>query len=223
MCGRFTLFAKGEELKAKFKLREENSVLPSYNIAPSQSILIVSQKQETHYRQLHLAHWGLIPSWTKNPNEAPKPINARFETLKEKPYYKKAFHRQRCLIPTTGFYEWASSHGVKQPYFFYMKEYKPFALAGIYDYWPGGEETSEIVSAAIITTDANALLKPYHSRMPVIIEPHNYTHWLDPENKNTEELMAMLYPREYTELTCRAVSQYVNAPKNNDPNCIKSA
>ena len=222
MCGRFTLFAKGEELKAEFKLKEESSIPPSYNIAPSQSILIVSHKQETHYRQLHLAHWGLIPSWTKNPNEAPKPMNARFETLKEKPYYKKAFQRQRCLIPTSGFYEWASTHGAKQPYFFYIKDYKPFALAGIYDYWPGGEETAEIVSAAIITTDANALLKPYHSRMPVIIEPHNYNHWLDPENNNTEELMAMLYPREYTELTCHAVSQYVNASKNNDPNCIKT-
>ena len=221
MCGRFTLFAKEEELKVEFRLKEESTVLPSYNIAPSQSILIVSQDAETHDKHIHPAHWGLIPSWTKNPQEAPKPINARFETLKEKPYYNKAFQRQRCLIPTSGFYEWAPSHGVKQPYFFYMKGYKPFALAGIYDYWPEDEESAEIVSAIIITTDANSLLKPYHSRMPVIIEPHNYDHWLDPENKNTEELTAMLYAREYENLTCYPVSQYVNAPKNNDANCIK--
>ncbi|AIL13512.1 hypothetical protein IM40_08485 [Candidatus Paracaedimonas acanthamoebae] len=221
MCGRFTLFAKLEELKTEFELKEANSLPSSYNIAPSQSILIISQDAETYGKHLHLAHWGLIPSWTKNPHEAPKPINARFETLTEKPYYKKSFQRQRCLIPTTGFYEWTSSHGTKQPYFFYMKDYKPFALAGIYDYWPGGVETAEIVSATIITTDANSLLKPYHSRMPVIIEPHNYGHWLDPENKNTEELMAMLYPRDYEALTCHAVSQYVNAPRNNDSNCIK--
>ncbi len=96
-----------------------------------------------------------------------------------------------------------------------------YNLAGIYDYWPDGEETAEIVSAAIITTDANSLLKPYHSRMPVIIESHHYNHWLDPENKNTEELRATLYPREYDNLTCHAVSQYVNAPKNNDNQCIK--
>jgi len=103
LCGRFTLFAKGEELKAEFKLTEVSALPSSYNIAPFQSILIISQDAETHDNHLHLAHWGLIPSWTKNPNEAPKPINARFETLKEKLYYKKAFQRQRCLIPTSGF------------------------------------------------------------------------------------------------------------------------
>src|SRR3546814_8929767 len=91
------------------------------------------------------AHWGLIPSWTKNPNEAPKPINARFETLSQKPYYKKAFQKQRCLIPTSGFYEWTPSQGGKKPYFFYRENYKLFALAGIYDYWPQGEETAEII------------------------------------------------------------------------------
>lgn len=194
LCGRFTLFAKLEELKAEFKLNDVSSLPSSYNIAPSQNIFIISQDAEMCDKHLHLAHWGLIPSWTKNPHKAPKPINARFETLTEKPYYKKAFQKQRCLIPTSGFYEWASTHGVKQPYFFYMKGYKPFALAGIYDYWPGDKESVEIVSTAIITTDANSLLKPYHSRMPVIIEPHNYNHWLDPENKNTEELLAILYP-----------------------------
>lgn len=222
MCGRFTLFAKAEELKTEFELKEATSVPHSYNIAPSQSILIISQDKEVHNNNVYLAQWGLIPSWSKNPHEAPKPINARFETLREKPYYKKAFQKQRCLIPISGFYEWASDHGSKQPYFFYIKDYKPFALAGIYDYWPGGEETAEIVSAAIITTEANSLLKPYHSRMPVIIEQHNYEHWLDPENNNMEELMAMLYPRDYKNLTCHAVSKSVNTPNNNDANCIKA-
>lgn len=194
MCGRFTLFAKEEELKAEFDLKEEFSLSASYNIAPSQSILIVTQAGESKARHLDLAHWGLIPSWTKNPNEAPKPINARYETLMEKPYYKKAFQKQRCLIPTSGYYEWSSAHGAKQPYFFHCKDHKPFALAGIYDYWPGSEETAEVVSAAIITTDANALLKTYHSRMPVIIKPNAYDLWLDPNNNNTEELMSLLYP-----------------------------
>jgi putative SOS response-associated peptidase YedK len=223
MCGRFTLFANVEDLKMEFDLKETSSVPPSYNIAPSQSILIISQNAGKNTRHIHAAHWGFIPSWTKNPNEAPKPINARFETLSQKPYYKKAFQMQRCLIPTSGFYEWAAFHGVKKPYFFYREDYKLFALAGIYEYWPDGEEAVEIISTAIITTEANNLLKPYHSRMPVVIEPHNYEHWLDPENKNSEELVAMLYPRDYENLVCHAVSQYVNAPNNNDLSCIKAA
>jgi len=220
MCGRFTLFSSAEEIAQMFEV-DLPDLLPSYNIAPSQTINAIAQMPDRLKRELYRFRWGLIPSWAKDSAIAYKLINARSETASEKPSFRSAFKHRRCLIPTDGFYEWQHSEdgkAKKQPYFFSLKDGNPFALAGLWESWksPDGEV---IESCTILTTEANDILRPIHDRMPVILESKGWDMWLDPSFDNKNELQAILKPYPAEAMTAHPVSIKVNSPKNNSPEC----
>ncbi|PSB54255.1 hypothetical protein C7B61_22460, partial [filamentous cyanobacterium CCP1] len=182
MCGRFTLSQSAEALAIAFDLEEVPPVPPRYNIAPTQPIAVVrslTHSSTTSERELTYLSWGLVPSWAKDPKIGTKLINARAETLAEKPSFRAAFKRRRCLIVADGFYEWHRTPEGKQPYYFHLQDHQPFAFGGLWEHWENGNG-DVIESCAIITTAANEVLSPIHDRMPVILEPKGYDLWLDP-------------------------------------------
>jgi putative SOS response-associated peptidase YedK len=167
MCGRYTLRISVDSLVEAFEIEEyPPSLNPSYNIAPTQEVAAVVEEDEK--RKLEMLRWGLIPSWAKDPAIGNKMINARAETVSEKPSFRKAFKVRRCLILADGFYEWQKTDNGKQPYHIKMQDDSPFAFAGLWETWKNGEE---IRSCTIITTDANDLMGEIHHRMPVILHP----------------------------------------------------
>lgn len=223
MCGRFTLalFKKNAQqgFAQTFRLSDEPDLSSRYNIAPSQDIAVVVE-DSGQSRQLEWMQWGLIPSWAKDPKIGNKLINARGETVSEKPSFRAAFKRRRCLIPANGFYEWQRTEGKKQPYYFYLAENQPFAFAGLWEHWQDASG-SEIHTCTIITTTANDLMEPIHDRMPVILEPEDYDQWLDLELQDPGQLQPLLRPYVLSNLRCHAVSSKVNRPQSDDPECIE--
>ena len=215
MCGRYTLKTSVEDLARSFGWTgDAPRIAPSYNIAPAQEVLAFGGRVEE--RWMEFLRWGLVPSWAKEPK--PGPINARAETVAEKPMFRGPFRKRRVLIPADGYYEWMKTDGRKQPYYFTMEGGEPFAFAGIWEMWRGsGEE--ELKTCAIITTAPNKLAAEVHDRMPVILEPENYDSWLDPESE-TDELLARLtsYPAE--KMQVNPVSTHVNRPANDDERCV---
>jgi putative SOS response-associated peptidase YedK len=204
MCGRFTN-SKPEKIKINgINAADLEGAKPRFNIAPSQQVLSVIQTSDEKHA-LYL-HWGLIPSWSKEGNGI---INARSETLAEKPSFRDSFKRRRCLIPADGFYEWKKTGKTKQPFYFQMKDESVFSFAGIWDTWKS--DGKEIISCAIITTTPNELLSEVHNRMPAILHPSDFDTWLNNEVK-TDELSALLkpFPDEY--MKGYAVSLNVNSP-----------
>jgi len=177
-------------------------LLPRYNIAPSQSILAIIQVDDEH--EASLLRWGLIPSWRKEPKGF---INARAETLEEKPSFKESFQQRRCLIPADGFYECERTGKIAPPYFFQIRDESPFAFAGIWDTWQVGRQS--ITSCAIITTTANELLAPIHNRIPVIFPHEKYETWISGELETVRDLLT---PFPASEMTSHAVSYDVNHP-----------
>jgi putative SOS response-associated peptidase YedK len=216
MCGRYDLNTPPIRLKTRFQTdfgRIAAELVPRYNIAPSTRVPIV--RIEDGERRAALATWGLLPRWAKN-DEGVKPINARGETVAEKPMFRDAFRHRRCLIPADGFYEWKRTGTAKQPWRFTMADREPFAMAGIWDLWTRGPVPRE--TCAIVTTDANELMAKVHDRMPVIIAPEHYQAWLDPAYPDPEELLAP-FPAE--EMAAYRVSTRVNNARNEDPGLIE--
>jgi putative SOS response-associated peptidase YedK len=191
-----------------------------YNIAPTQPVLAIANDRPNEFDHLT---WGLVPSWAKDPSIGNRMINARAETLAEKPSFRNALRRRRCLIIADGFYEWKAEPGdrVKTPMFVRMKDLKPFGFAGVWEHWQSADG-SEIRSCAIVTTKPNGLMAPIHDRMPAIIRPADYREWLDPGERGAEEFLPMLgsYPAE--EMRADPVSRFVNSPKNEGPRCVES-
>lgn len=220
MCGRFTLRHSGEAIASSFQLPEVPQLQPRYNIAPTQSVSTVLGSLDSIH-QLHQLHWGLIPSWAKDTKMGARLINARAETVGEKPAFRSAFRHRRCLVVADGFYEWQRQENKKQPFYFRLQNDQPFAFAGLWEQWksPDGEE---IQSCTILTTEANDLLRSIHNRMPVILDPKDYDLWLDPAVQNTESLQQLLRPYQPEAMTSYAVSTKVNNPTNNTPECINS-
>jgi putative SOS response-associated peptidase YedK len=219
MCGRFTLRTAPAELVEIFRLLREPELAPRYNIAPTQKVAVV-RPAEGAARELTLMHWGLIPSWSKDPKMGARLINARGETVADKPSFRSAFKRRRCLIPADGFYEWAQTDGnTKQPLLIGLKNGSPFAFAGLWEHWEG--EGRPVESCTIITTHANELLRPIHDRMPVILPEERYDAWLDSDNDGRERLQEFLVPFPADELAFVAVSTAVNNPRNDSPDCVK--
>jgi putative SOS response-associated peptidase YedK len=200
----------------------ESQDLPRrYNIAPTQSVVAaIGQFSDNTQRQLRWMQWGLIPSWAKDPKIGSKLINARAETVAEKPSFRSAFRQRRCLIPADGFYEWQQVEGSrqKQPYFIRLQDERPFAFAGLYDRWasPDGEV---LETCTILTTTANELIAPIHDRMPVILYPQDYDFWLDTSSFESERLQALLIAYPSVSMTLYPVSTMVNSPKNDRPEC----
>lgn len=219
MCGRFTLDTPSEALADLFQVEAAPSMKPRYNIAPTQPVAAV-RRSLAGEREILLMHWGLIPSWAKTPEMGNRLINARSETAAEKPSFREAFKRRRCLVPTDGFYEWQRVDRRKQPYYIRMAGGEPFALAGLWEHWEG-PDGMVIESCAILTTEANALLRPIHNRMPVIIDPGDYQRWLEAEAHETGALAPLMQPYPEGRLSAIPVSPRVNNPKNDDPRCIE--
>ena len=190
----------------------------SYNIAPSQDIAAV--RSVDGRRHMALLRWGLVPSWAKAAKTGYRMINARAETVADKPSFRTAFRQRRCLIPADGFYEWGQTCNGRQPYHICMKDRRVFAFAGIWERWQGDGEV--IDSCSIIVTAANETIRPVHDRMPVIVSPHDYTAWLDPESRDPEAMKPFLRAWPADEMETFPVSTRVNRPVNNDERCIES-
>ncbi len=190
-----------------------------YNIAPTQQVPAVRISAQNKSRELTLFRWGLIPSWAKDAKIGNQLINARSETVATKPAFRSAFRKRRCLMPADGFYEWKKEGTKKQPFYIYLKDGGPFAFAALWEDWQG-EVGKSIQSCTILTTEANAMLKPLHDRMPVILPPENFEQWLDPEIQKPEEILPILQPFPGKELAMHPVSTLVNNPKNEKPECL---
>ena len=221
MCGRFTATFEFREIKVRWKLHEEPpNFSPRYNIAPSQDIPVIVRGESGN--ELKVMRWGLIPSWAKDPAIGQRMINARAETLSEKPAFKRLLGKRRCLVPADGFYEWRREGKRKVPVWVYLENKDPFGFAGLWDLWkrPEGED---LYSFTIITTAANERLRPIHDRMPVILEPGSGEKWLDPTYTSFSTLSVLLQPFPSVRMKAHDVSTLVNLPVNDTEECIQPA
>ena len=218
MCGRFTRKENMKHIAELLGLPIPPALAPRYNIAPSQLVACVRTNPDTSEREWVELKWGLVPSWAKDPSVGHKLINARGETVDEKPSFRKAFKQQRCLILADGFYEWKREGKTKQPYYISLKDNRPFAFAGLWERWE--KEDPAIESCSLITIHANNLMEPIHHRMPVILPEQVYASWLDPKLKNTVYLSGLLEPYKAEEMDAYPVSTMVNNPRNDLPECM---
>ncbi|MEX0611319.1 MAG: SOS response-associated peptidase [Pirellulales bacterium] len=230
MCGRFTLRTPANVLIEHFDLdvrasRQLELFEPRYNIAPTQEIAAVRSDAPNRRRTIALLRWGLIPSWSKAGATGPPMINARAETLAEKPAFRTALRCRRCLIPADGFYEWrqaaSGGRGKKQPYYIHRADYGPFAFAGLWESWTAADGGPTIESCTIVTTDANAALCELHDRMPVVLAANDYGLWLDHTVGDPAKLAHLLAPCGDDELVAEPVTTHVNRVANDDPKCIE--
>jgi putative SOS response-associated peptidase YedK len=222
MCGRFTLTLDPAQLREAFPwLSVPDGLSPRYNVAPTQPVAVVPNTGEN---KIDTYTWGLIPSWSKDISIASRLINARAETITEKPAFRNSFRRRRCLILSDGFYEWKQDLAGKgkTPYYIRLQSGEPFAFAGLWDTWvhPDG---SEIRSCTIITTSPNELMQPIHNRMPVILAPHGYAEWLESKEQKLEVLTRLLKPYPSSSMITFPVTKLVNYPQNDTPECVKPA
>lgn len=211
MCGRYALTSPPEVIAERFGLAWAREIAPHYNIAPGQAIPVV--RETAQGRELAMLKWGLIPSWAKEASIGMKLINARGETLAEKPAFRSAYRQRRCLVPADAFYEWESFAGRKQPYCIRMRGEGPFGMAGLWEHWkaPDGHV---VESCTIVTVDANALVAKLHDRMPLILAPENYGAWLRAESKELPPAVPAQQMHYY------AVSPLVSNARNDVPACL---
>ena len=219
MCGRYVLYGPENRIIEGFTLFELPPFTARYNIAPTTDVLVISATKDGQ-RRAHTARWGLIPSWAKDAAIGNKLNNARAETVAEKPSFRQAFKRSRCLIPANGFYEWqtieasssASAKPRKQPYYIHAEANELLAFAGLLERWSSPQGT--IVSCCVITTEPNAVMLPIHDRMPVILGRDDFSRWLDPNNNKVDELVTLLRPCPAQWLRAHPVSLAVNTARN---------
>ncbi|MBE9077538.1 SOS response-associated peptidase [Romeria aff. gracilis LEGE 07310] len=221
MCGRFTQTQSGSAVAKAFQLSTVPSPQPRYNIAPTQPVSAIVENPEQG-RQYRVFQWGLIPSWSKDPSIGSRLINARAETVAEKPSFRAAFKRRRCLVVADGFYEWQRVIGQKQkqPFYIQVGEGDLFGFAGLWEQWESGDG-SYIESCTIITTEPNELMQPIHNRMPVILHPEDYDLWLDPRLEKGHSLQPLLRPYEPDPMQAYPVSLQVNNPRHEAADCIE--
>lgn len=222
MCGRFTLFADFHTIVNRFDIGaviQEELYVPSYNIAPSSPVLSVINDGTKN--RMGFLKWGLIPPWAKDEKVGYTMINARAETLMNKPSFRTAFKKRRCLIIADSFYEWnRSNKKSKTPLRFKLKTNELFGMAGLWEHWKSPEGNS-IFSCTIITTTANQLMESIHDRMPVILKPEDEKKWLNPSNTDLKNLTDLLKPLPENLMEAYEVSSLVNSPRNNTPELIK--
>ncbi|QNT69185.1 SOS response-associated peptidase [Defluviicoccus vanus] len=222
MCGRYTRIRPWSELVALYRITARTpppNLPPRYNIAPTQSVPIVRRKDDHDERELALVRWGLLPAWAKDTSISYKMINARAETVDQKPAFRLAFRRRRCLVVADGFYEWRLEGSQKQPYYLTLPANRPFAFAGLWERWRNPEGGDPIESCTIIVCEANPSVRPIHERMPVILEPNTFELWLDTEAELTP-IKALLKPCDGP-LMAVPVSSRVNNVRNDDPDCLQ--
>jgi putative SOS response-associated peptidase YedK len=218
MCGRYTIIASPEVIRALFGYQEQPNFPSRYNVAPGQPIPIV--RLIDGKRHFALVRWGLLPSWVKDPKAFALLINARGESACEKPAFRAAMNRRRCLIPVDGFYEWKTDGSRKQPYFIRTKSGGPFAFAGLWETWTG-PDGEELETAAIVTTKANRTLTPIYDRMPVIVPPEAFDLWLDNANVDPATASALIRSAPENLLDAYPVSTDVNRTANDNPKLVE--
>lgn len=222
MCGRYMLTHPVEALRALFGFVDQPNLPARFNIAPTQDVAAVRLGGDDT-RRLSMLRWGLVPPWAKDVDPTGSPIiNARAETVFEKPSFRSAIKRRRCLIPADGFFEWKrpAGEGRKQPFRIGLHDWQPFAFAGIWEHWTAKDGSGdEIHSCAILTTDANSLVARVHNRMPVILDPADYGHWLDPD-MTTDSIAQLMAPYPAEAMDLYPVHSKVGSPLNDDPSVI---
>ena len=218
MCGRFILLTDLSVIVESFGIGEVAAEYkPGSNISPGQQISAVIRNEDVN--KLVDFRWGLIPSWAKDPSIGNKMFNARAETIAEKPSFREAFKRRRCLIVADGFYEWQKSEKGKKPFHFSLRSAGPFGFAGLYETWMS-PENRPVKTCTIITTDANDLLKPIHDRMPVILSPDYYDAWMNTKETSTSRLKSLLIPYASDRMKAYPISTLINSPKNDSRELI---
>lgn len=220
MCGRYTLRTPAHQLAEHFQLPlwADDPLPPRYNIAPSQNVLAVRTMPDGQ-RQWARLRWGLIPHWAQDAAIGNRMINARSETAAEKPAFRQSFAYRRCLIAADGFYEWSGVGPARRGYYIHRADGAPFAFAGLWD--ECSKLDPPVASCTILTTDANAGLRPLHERMPVILTPAAYADWLDPRPQATPQLLALLQMLDCDALNYYAVGKWVNSPMHDSPECLQ--
>ena len=220
MCGRFSRTKTISEYAGYYEAEGIEEIELDFNVTPGDSILaVIAENDQT--RHLTWFDWGLIPFWSKGPDKKFSMINARHESLQQKPAYRTPFKRHRCIIVADGFYEWKQTENGKQPYYIKLTSNEPMALAGLWDHWESKETGESIYSTTIITTEANNIITPVHDRMPAILMKEAFSFWLDPMNEDTEKLGALLNPSSPELFDVYPVSRRVNNPVNNDSELLK--
>lgn len=217
MCGRYNLRMSPQKLAEIFDLVRQIELEPRYNIAPTQQVVAIRKDGEG--RIATRMHWGLIPSWSKDPKIAAGMINARGETVAEKPAFRSAFKSRRCLIPASGYYEWKAAGKVKIAHHVHRPNDGPLAFAGLWETWRPASDQAPVESCTIITTAAAPEIAWLHDRMPVILEPSDWDRWLDPENKDPQALLPLIRPSP-APLDVDALSRYVSNARNQGPECL---
>lgn len=217
MCGRFTLHLGADELAREFGLVFSGlHIEKRFNIAPGQVVIVVRPAKGG--RTVDAAEWGLVPAWSKDPKAGPRPINARAETLAEKPMFRGPFKSGRCLIPASGFYEWKTEAKGKVPWYIHPQDAPLFAFAGLSSLWEGPE--GELRTCTIITTSPNTLMAALHDRMPAILPKPHWEAWLDPDQRDPVRLSALLAPFPAEAMAAHPVGAAVGNPRNDAPTLI---
>lgn len=218
MCGRVSLTKGFESAESRFKVKytEDRDWPVIYNGPPSRDYPVITNE---HPEEIHLFRWGLIPFWAKQKQSKYTLINARAETIEEKPTYKTPFHKRRCLVIADGFYEWKKTNGHKQPYRIMLENEQLFAFAGLWERWEGEDET--VHSFTIITTEANDLIQDIHNRMPVILPPDTEKEWIN-NRADADHLRSLLQPYKSEEMRAYPVSTLVNNPQNDVPGVLNA-
>jgi len=211
VCGRYFLHSTADKLSALFGEMPMPVIEARYNIAPSQPVPVIRQNPAGR-REMVLVRWGLIPSWSKGPDSRYSMINARAETVAQKPAYRSAFRYKRCLIPADGFYEWRAAGVGKQPYVLRPRDGRPLALAGLWEHWQDADG-NELESCTILVREANSQVQAVHERMPVIMTPDSFDLWLDIHAQKPQPLETLLAVQQAPELEIHPVGRGVNNPK----------
>ena len=222
MCGRFSLTASFEQIAQQFNLSKIPESQPRYNIAPSQDIATLVQSKVGEEKQFQWMRWGLVPHWAKDIKIGYKLINARVETVTEKPSFRSAIKQRRCLILADGFYEWQLQGKQKQPYYFQLESGEVFAFAGLWETWNSPED-EQVISCTILTTAADEVVSPIHGRMPIIVPSQHYEAWLDSEITQPQKVLPLVTQSDRASLQAKPVSTMVNNPKCDRIECLESA
>ena len=219
MCGRYAFYSPAEAVRQFFSVDSELDLRPRYNITPTQDVPVIRRRDGS--KELVLLHWGLVPFWAKEKSIGNRMINARAETVAEKPSFRNALKSRRCLVLANGFYEWQKTDGAKQPHYICMQDERPMAFAGLWESWDKEDELLE--SCAIITTTANELVAPIHHRMPVILNMGQQTDWLSEAPLDADQLRSTLLPSPAGEMIAWPVDRKVNSPGNQGSELIREA
>lgn len=217
MCARFTMFSRGEDLRDVYDLKDIPVVTPRYNIAPSQTVIAIGTRADGHGFGAAPFKWGFVPHWASDP-DGPRPVNAKSETLTEKPMFRDSFRKRRCIIPATGYYEWRTEGKKKIPLYIRRRDGGMISFAGLWDCWKGPND--KLLTCTIITTSANELTSSIHERMPVILPPEHFAQWLDRTITDTTALQSMLSPCPDSLLEIVPANPVVNSSRHEGEDCL---